>query len=135
MAPVRTRPLKSWTSAVFGHFSPNCQRRRCWHCGDASHIRRTCPYKGRNPSRQTGQDRNKPQEQRGRAGRCYHPTPIPTRGHPRRKMGPRRNKEPLRLAPALRWSRSGGGANRKEFGNGREVRVYQVLKEAPDFTL
>ena len=39
-------------------------------------------------------------------------------------MGPRRNKEP----PFL------GEANRKEIGNRREARVYQVLKEGLDFT-
>ena len=82
---------------------------------------------GKEPPRQTGQDRNKLQGQTGRAERHYHPTPIPTREPPRREMGPRRNKEPLLLAPASQWSR--GEANRKEFGNGREARVNQVLKE------
>ena len=50
---------------------------------------------------------------------------------PRREMGLRSNKEPPCLAPAFRWPR--GEANRKEIGNGREARVYQVLKEGNDW--
>ena len=132
MAPVRTRPLKCWTCGVVGHFSANCQRRRCWHCGGAGHIRRTCPHRGKNPQRQTSQDKIRPQGQRGRAEGRYHPVPIPNREPPRREMGPRRNKETPWLAPASRWSR--GAANRERFKDRREARVYQVLKEGSDFT-
>ena len=111
VASLRTRPLKCWTCGVVGHFSADCQRRRCWHCWG------TCPHKRRDPPRLTSQDRNKPQRQRSKTERHYHPSPIPTRGPLRREMGPRKNKESPCLVPASRWPC--GEANRKEIGNGR----------------